>query len=364
MVFSLAAKLLSLPSPSTRWISIWRASSRVDTPGQPSRIRNRVKFLTRAWARPGLTGMWLSRLVQPDISPLWALRPRLATKLQRPYISAEWGPNERCAALFGHYELIPRMLSPSALEAVYGPGLDVLELHNTTSNRRLLIRLFYQDQFEKEGELTLGIFDEATGLCLSGLTFCLARSAGRRVAIIGGLQANPDPHVRGLIHDVAKEMHGMRPKAFALWTLQQLCAVWHIEDLQGVCDAQHIYRHRHKRRNIAASYDEFWRECEGRQLPGGGWELPLQPRLRSREELKASRRKQHERRYALLGEVQGILLTTLLAYSPGNAAAHGTPRRLVCSFASKEIPAPVAPAATADDRLAGPAMPEPLNHSY
>ena len=364
MVSSLAAKLFSLPAPTTRWISIWRASSRVDTPQQPSRIRNQVKFLLRAWARPGLTGMWLSRLVQPDLSPLWALRPRLATKLQRPYVSAEWGPNEICAALFGHYELLPRLLSPAALEAAYGQGLHVLELHNTTNGRRLLIRLYYQDQFEKEGELTLGVLDEATSLCLAGLTFCLARNAGRRIAIIGGLQASPDPRVRGLIHDVAKELHGLRPKAFALWILQQLCNSWHIEELQGVCDAQHIYRHRHKRRHIAASYDEFWRECEGRQLPGGGWNLPLQPRQRSREELKASRRKQHERRYALLGEVQHRLMAALPTLSPGAAEAHDTSRLLVCSFASKEVPAPAAPAVHDNHQLTGPVMPEPLNHSY
>ena len=371
MVSSLAAKIFP-PKATTapaRRISIWKASAQVETPAHARSLRSRAKFLLRAWTRPRLTQVWLSRLVQPDVSPLWTLRPRLATKLQRPYVSAEWGAAERFAALLGHYTLLPRLLAPRAMELAYASGLDLLELHHTTTDRRLRLRLCYQDQFEKEGELTLAVVEGTTGLTLAGLTFCLAQNTGRRIAIIGGLQAHPDPRIRRLIHEVAKEMHGLRPKAFALWALQQLCTAWQIEELQGVCDTQHIYRHRHKRRQIAASYDEFWGESDGRQLPGGSWALPLQPRLRPREELKASRRKQHERRYALLGEIQTQLLAALLDYSPGPTVAQIPLQPRVFSFVTKEPAAPAAnpsASAPAPAQSSGPAQSRPpaLNHSY
>ena len=348
---------------SGRRVSLWRASARVEPPGSPRPFRNRAKFLLRAWARPGLTRFWLTRLVQPDLAPLWSLHPRLATKLQRPYVSAEWNAPARFAALLGHYSLLPDRLSGAALHRIYSAGLDLVRLQNTSTGRELVLRLSYLDQFEKEGELTLAVVDVASGLTLAGLTFCLARNEGRPLAIIGGLQASPDPRVRTLIHDVAKELHGLRPKAFVLWVLQQLCQAWGLEELQGVCDAQHIYRHRHKRRRIAASYDEFWRESAGRQLPGGGWELPLQPRLRPREELKASRRRQHERRYALLGGLQTELVASLLALAPGPHAARpllAQPR--LFTFASKETAAP-APEHAAPPAVPAAALP-PLNHSF
>lgn len=89
-----------------------------------------------------------------------------------------------------------------------------------------------------------------------------------------------------------------------------------MSQIQAVDDDQHIYRHWRKRRDFASSYDEFWTESDGRRLPGGGWELPLRLRARSREELKANRRKAHERRYAMLGQLQPILLAAVQAHAP------------------------------------------------
>lgn len=283
-------------------ISFWAAAMRIESPAAAAtgRWRHGLKFLLRSWFRPNLTRTWLARLVQPDVAPLWVLRPRLASKLQRPYISSEWNEPVRLAALLGHYDALTRIFSPATLAAIYSSGVDVLDLVHSPSGRRLKLRLSYLDQFEKEGELTLAVVDHATGLTIAGLTFCLARNDGRRIAVIGGLQAHPDPRTRGLIHDVAKETYGLRPKALALWSLQQLAQPWQIEQIQAVCDQQHIYRHWRKQREIAASYDEFWSESDGRRLPGGGWELPLQMRQRTRAEVKPTRRRLYEQRYALL----------------------------------------------------------------
>lgn len=279
-------------------------------------LRQRVKFLVRAWSQPRLTRAWLARLVQPDLAPLWAAHPRLATKLQRPYLCCEWGVAERLSALLGHYDALQNLVGADARLAIYRDGLSLLELQNPVSGRRLAVRLIYHDQFEKEGELTLAVDDLATGLTLAGLTFSLLRHDSQRVLAIGGLQAAPDPRTRGLIHDVAKELHGLRPKAFALWCVQQLATAWRVGQIQAVGDKQHIYRHRHKRREFAASYDEFWLESDGRRLPVGSWELPLYLRPRSREELKPSRRKAHERRYAMLDTLQPQLLAAVARLAP------------------------------------------------
>ncbi|HWZ94528.1 MAG TPA: DUF535 family protein [Opitutaceae bacterium] len=294
--------------------SFWAASAQLHRTHAPNGLRHRLKFFVRAWRQPRLTSAWLARLAQADLAPLWMARPRLATKLQRPYVHCEWRVLERFGALMGHYDILSRIFSANVRQAIYcDKGIKIIRLANPTSGRQLDLRLFYHDQFEKEGELTLAICDVATELTLAGITFCLAQPAHHRTIIIGGLQASPDPHTHALIHDVTKEMHGLRPKALALWCLQQLAACWQAGRIEAVGDAQHIYRHWSKRREFAASYDEFWSESDGRRLPGGGWELPLQLKQRSRAELKPSRRKAHERRYAMLAALQPKLIMTVAA---------------------------------------------------
>jgi hypothetical protein len=307
--------------PPRRPFSFWAASAQLHRAHAPYGLRKRLKFLVRAWKQPRLTSAWLARLAQADLAPLWMARPRLATKLQRPYVHCEWRVLERFGALMGHYDILPRIFSASVRQAIYGEeGMAIIRLANPTSGRQLDVRLFYQDQFEKEGELTLAICDVATKLTLAGITFCLAQPAHQRTIIIGGLQASPDPQTHVFIHDVSKEMHGLRPKALALWCLQQLAACWQVGRIEAVGDAQHIYRHWSKRREFAASYDEFWSESDGRRLPGGGWELPLQLKQRTRAELKPNRRKAHERRYAMLGALQPKLIMSVAALAARTAA--------------------------------------------
>ena len=305
-----------------RTLSPWIAAGRILSYGSGSRLQQRLKFYLRAMGQPRLTHAWLARLVQPDIAPLWVAHPRLATKLQRPYLCCAWTTLERFGALMGHYDALGRFFAPEARAAIYHEGLGLVRLVHAGSGRKLEARLVYQDQFEKEGELTLAIHDVATGLTLAGLTFSIVHHAGQRVIIVGGLQASPDPRMREIIHDVAKECHGLRPKALALWCLQELASVWQVSQIQAVGDDQHIYRHAHKRREFAASYDEFWTESDGQRLPAGGsWELPLQLRTRSREELKPSRRKAHERRYALLGAFGSLLKAAALSLGSSASAA-------------------------------------------
>jgi uncharacterized protein VirK/YbjX len=301
--------------------SFWAASAQIHRTHAPYGFGKRLKFLMRSWRQPRLTSAWLARLTQADIAPLWMARPRLATKLQRPYVHCEWRVLERFGALMGHYDILPRIFSADVRQAIYcDEGIGIIRLANPASGRQLDVRLFYQDQFEKEGELTLAIRDVATGLTLAGLTFCLAQPENQRTIIIGGLQASPDPQTHVFIHDVSKEMHGLRPKALALWCLQQLAACWQVSRIEAVGDEQHIYRHWSKRREFAASYDEFWSESDGRRLPGGGWELPLQLKQRSRAELKPSRRKAHERRYAMLSALQPQLIMAVAALAVRPAA--------------------------------------------
>lgn len=345
-------------------ISLSAAAAQIHPVSTGGWLRQRVKFLLRAFSQPHYTRAWLARLVQPDLAPLWAARPRLATKLQRPYLCCEWGVPERFAALLGHYDALTEISSIRAREKIYHGGLVFLHLSHAVSSRHLVLRLAYRDQFEKEGELTLELVDSSSALILAGITFTLTCSGEKRAIIIGGLQASPDPRMRDLIHDVAKEMHGLRPKAFLLWCLQQLGTRWKISELQAIDDAHHIYRHWRKRRAFAASYDEFWIESDGQRLPEGGWRLPLQLHARSRAELKPSRRKAHERRYAMFAALRPQLLAALDSLTPAVPTNTMSANPLEFVYSNQETAAhETTPVAAPVVRQLHPELAD-LNHSF
>ncbi len=331
---------LWLPSPAAP-VSILQAARTLHPAKAPKAWRGRAKFMARAALHLGLTRTWLARLGRHPAGSLWQVRPRLASKLQRPYVHRDWTVAERLTALESHYDVIGSLISGGALDAIYRRGLTLLRLE-AAGGRALQIRLLYADQFEKEGELTLAVVDDQTGLELATLTFCLVEADGNRSIWIGGLQANPALQTRFLINEVTKEMHGLRPKALALWCLRQLAQAWGIDRLRAIADAHHIYRHSHKRRSFAACYDEFWAEsCGLRQ--SDGWELPLDVAERPAEEIKASRRKAHARRYAMLNDLAQTLAHAIATLPVVHSATAPTftyaPAR---TAKASEAPAPVA----------------------
>jgi uncharacterized protein VirK/YbjX len=272
-------------------------------------------------SQPVLTRAWLARLVQPDVAPLWAARPRLAQKLQRPYVCCAWNSTMRLAALLKHYDFLCEVFDPEVRKAIYEEGVDIVQMTHAETDDKWAIRVFYHDRFEREGEITLAIRDVGTGIMLAGMTFCLAQNGADRIAIIGGMQASSDPRTRDLIHGATKGLFGMRPKALLVWCLQQLAQLWRLTQIQAVGDAQHVWRHWMKQVEIAACYDDFWRESDGRTMLGGGsWELPLKFASRPRGEIKPSRRKTYERRYVMLDALGPKLIARFSALAPGPQA--------------------------------------------
>jgi uncharacterized protein VirK/YbjX len=349
-----------------RRVSLLSASFRNYSLGRAHRFRNSCKFFFRALLQPRLTRSWLDRLGEADMQPLWALRPRLAIKLQRPYGMNGFDDAGRCRALLDHYDALPSLIASGLQQRIYDEGLDVLEIVDPVSGRVLLLRLAYRNEFEMEGELSLLVIDKASGLMLVGLSFSLVRLGSLRCCLVGGVQASRDERMRGIIHDVAKEMHGLRPKAFGLWCLQQMLLLWGVDALFAVGDTQHIYRHWRKRKDIHASYDEFWQESEGTLQENGLWELPLSPRERSREFLKPSRRKQHERRYQMLGGIRASFASAISACLPGiEGAERWLPLVHVREDREAVVPAPAPKAAPVKDPSPGVATGLPVaNHSF
>jgi len=305
--------------PPARPPSFLQAARAMSTPDNPLPLAKQIKFFLRACLHPWKTRAWLNRLSQPDLAPVFREQPRLALKPFHACINYKWTPAERRALLEDHYEIIPRLIAPEILARACRDGHDLLHIVNTATGRRLTLRLLCREQFSREGELALNLRDTATSLPLANIAFSVGYDKHDALRVyIGGLQAVRDPRVRDLIHDHAKELHGLRAKALLLWTLQQLAHRWGAASIYAVDDAHHPASHRNRRQKIFSSYDEFWAESEGGHMPDGFWRLPLAPRQRARDELKPNKRRQYERRYALLAALRETLHTAIARCAPAN----------------------------------------------
>ena len=294
-----------------------RAQRACDRPGWDWRLK-RWKFIARAWLTPRLTCRWLAFLERPGLGPLVTARPRLFAKLQRPYLFRSLRPAQRLEVLEAHYEFTLTHLSGAALAAICAPaGLTVCTLEFPDTGP-VSLRLLYTDKYEMEGELTLGIYAQEPARLVTAASFSILRTPGGTWEIfIGGLQANNKADQRDLIRDVTKEMFGLRPKAFALWSIQTLAAAWNLPAIRAVGDDQHVYRHFQKRKELAASYDEFWGESEGTGDGHGFFVLPPRFIPRPVGELKPNKRSLYKRRYLLLDSLAAQLQASLDRARPG-----------------------------------------------
>ncbi|PTY04232.1 hypothetical protein DB347_20255 [Opitutaceae bacterium EW11] len=309
--------------------------------GEQPKLVDQVKYLLRILLHPVISYQWITCLSEPGTRDLWALRPRLATKLQRPYLAKTLGARRRKEALVNHYHLIRALISYERLVEIYGKGHVLLSIYSREHDRRWDLRLGYFNELEKEGELTISLVDTQTALRIANLTFCLYVENQSTVAMVGGLQSTRHENTRHAIRDTSKLMFGLRPKATVLWMLREILNAWGVQQLKAVSDKTHIYQHWRKRKQLDFKYDEFWAEAGGVIGADGLWILPLQEGKRSREDLKPNRRKTHELRYAFLGRLREVSHEAIERLRPNlgqRAALSGTILSIELSEPSQSVP--------------------------
>ena len=283
---------------------LYRTAGRVYPEATWADFFARVKFCVRALSAPIATARWFRQLESPSLVVAAREHPRIYSKLQRPYLHRRLGLRDRLTALTEHYTFLRQRTDESLREAVFSTRGHLLAVLPTPEPDRYSLRLQYHDQFEKEGELTVVLFDAHQEVSVFTLTFTVTRwSGGNSELFVGGLQGHKGANDREEVVRLTRSLHGLRPKALLLFTVQRLAQCWGIECLRAVGDSEHIYRHYRKRREISASYDSFWVESQGVRNPDGNYSLPERPTVRRMDELPANKRSLYRRRYAMLEEL-------------------------------------------------------------
>ncbi len=235
---------------------------------------------------------------------------RILDKMCRKYMIHGSSGDERFHILRSTYLFVRDNFSSDLIRAIFlNRGFPLCRITLPIQQQVIVAQLTSSPRFEKEGELTLGLYQD-DGRRLYSVTFSI-RNQGDLPEVIIGCILGPDKVLGAedadvqLVRDLTKEMHGERPKSLVLFLLQVFCRHFEITRLCAVTLDSHIYGGDPSRRSrISSDYDEFWEELRGERTGDGFFSLPLQQHRRTREEIPSKKRAAYARRYALLDDLE------------------------------------------------------------
>ena len=264
-------------------------------------LKHQLKFFARGLSTPRLTQSWFELWQLPKLAPLVKFRPRVLLKLQRSYAQQGLDVKQRWSLLEQHYAFATRRLSAGALRDIFtGTGVQLATLPAMEAGE-FSVRLLYDNLFEKEGELSIVLFEEKIQRPLFALSFCISSCQWKsREIFIGGLQGYKSVNSREYVVAITREMHGLRPKALLLFALQQLAAHWGVRRLRAVSNKTRVHR---RDDSIKADYDEFWIDSGGRLDDSESFVLPVEFATRDLASIKPNKRSMYRRRYMMLEEL-------------------------------------------------------------
>ncbi len=277
-----------------------RASHGVYPDPGPKEKLHRAKYVLRGLLAPKLTASLLDLLEQPELTAHYARFPRLAAKLQWPYVSSTLPMDAALEALRSHYRFfVERLPDQVRARLACGQHFELGAVHfEDTESVKLVLR---QSNYEKEGELSVSLLLGETNVMVCTATFTVTQWQDEtKEIVLGGLQGHPFPEEKPRIIALTRAMKGMRPKALALFVVQQLALAWGVRSLRAVSNSRHIYSSARKRKELAADYDLFWSESGGELQADGIFNLPVEPPIRDLAEIKPNKRSTYRQRYALL----------------------------------------------------------------
>lgn len=300
-----------------------------DKPGLPG-WKHRLKFIARGLASPRLSQDWFDLWQTPGLAPLVQSHPRLLLKLQRPYLMRGLNTRQRWQVLRQHYSFAFKYFTASAFQEIFTvPGAVVAGLPVVNSGL-FSLRLLYHNLYEKEGELSLVLYDETKQARVFTLTFCVCwRHAGRPEIFIGGLQGFKAGYQHESVVAITREMHGLRPKALLLFTLQQISSLWDVTAIRAVSNQTRNLPH--DDREIRADYDEFWLESGGCLGTDGNFTLPLAFNPRALSTIRPNKRSLYRQRYEMLADVGSTIRQNMDRLS--GACSHSVPACEQCRIA-------------------------------
>lgn len=268
----------------------------------------RLKFLLRSLLFWSSTRRMLEALSgRDDFDRLLASQITLPSKTHRQYLMRGLNAGDRADAIVSHYHWIDGLKDSSLAHALTSPLEQPVVQFRAKNEVLYTVSASSAHKAEREGESTLWLRDDENTL-LASLTFSVARSAGQRVLVIGGLQGPRRSVSRDVIKQATRACHGLFPKRVLMEVIFQLVAQSSIRAIYAVSDEGHVFRalryRLSKGRHFHASYDEFWETLDGKKRSTFCWQLPPEMARKSLDEIASKKRAEYRRRFELLDEIK------------------------------------------------------------
>jgi uncharacterized protein VirK/YbjX len=293
--------------------------------------KSAIKAIAFVVRHPMLSRAWFRFMRDPRMVELWQRQPRLLDKVLRPYLNARWDAGERAAALMAHYHWLLRRFDRAAIDRLYQAPVELARWGTPGTASGLSLCLGYNGAFEREGDLTLGLYGPPQAAALPelivALTLSVVQFEGRCTLCIGCVQAHADGHTLEHLKQITKLMHGLRPKAMLVDMARLLARHWETE-LRGIDPDAHPFtslRYRLSRRkslavaNMRAGYLSLWNDQGAQAVPGGWHALSTVEHQRSRADIPSHKRSMYAKRAVLLADITQQVHASLTALE---SAAH------------------------------------------
>ena len=309
------------PARSHHVAWLWRHSAEIASGHSPGAFIKRARFLYLGWKHQDLLERFLGDRRTPLFERLVTERPDVLNVLVAPYQSTNWDVRTRLNKLHAHYRTMEE------LDWVFDPlverEVEFCKLLAAHPDLRLVLddAIWFQD----EGPLVFNLFLDDTRIF--SLAYALRFEQGNLIAHVGAVQGRNDvdlPDVKDIYRELTRTAFGMRPRDLLIETFQLVCQHIGVERIFLV-SSEHQQRRdafftvaRHK---VHANYDTIWIERGAWRLDESTFELPLRAKRRDAADIPQRKRRQYERRYAMLAAASEHIAMTLGARRDGGIAA-------------------------------------------
>jgi hypothetical protein len=259
---------------------------------------------------------WLQFLEEPQNKPLAEANPHLWSRILRGYVSKKWKSGRKLKVLkdsirFAHFHKGP--LLDSLLNQREQP-LVIADVPLGETLGKIQFTLASTYRFRREGLWTIGIHCDKIGGELCSIAFAVEELDGKWVAYAGAIQGGAGANEE-TVKASWKAMQGVRPKAMAIFALQEVISALGVKRLMGASNSIQMSSGKHMIsvpwNRIRFDYNQMWKEADGQPTAEGWIDLPLREVRRTREEIKANKRALYARRYALFDQLSAAVTQSL-----------------------------------------------------
>lgn len=141
--------------------------------------------------------------------------------------------------------------------------------------------------------------NDAENRPLFNLSFGFTGPDSVLIASMQGVKRS-DGDTMGLIRQLTKGCHGLRPHSLLLEVFRMACACWGIRRIEGIDSRHQVTRYKKKEDEFKFDYRAYWIEHGAHQGLDGNWLRPVEARCRTPDEMPGHKRAMYRKRYALL----------------------------------------------------------------